>query len=124
MSTSLLPFVSDSILHWQSASPWMKQSPGRVCICWSLVCCWSPWWQWGTFMVYMRTPEAVLFPRPRKPHVAEQQNAARQARQVTIINVTQNIGSIQGGEVAGVSAGSIGSQTRTGKAGGGAETDG
>jgi hypothetical protein len=82
-------------------------------------------WQWGTFMVYMQTPEAVLFPRPRKPQVAEQQNAARQARQVTIINVTQHIGSIQGGEVAGVSAGGIGTQTGTGKArGDGGETDG
>jgi hypothetical protein len=81
-------------------------------------------WQWGTFMVYMQTPEAVLFPRPRKPQVTEQQNAARQARQVTIINVTQHIGSVQGGEVVGVSAGSIGIQTRNGKAhGGGAKAD-
>ena len=82
-------------------------------------------WQWGIFMVYMQTPEAVLFPRPRNPQVAEQQNAARQARQVTIINVTQNIGSVQGGEVVGVSAGGIGTQTHTGKAkSSGAETDG
>ncbi len=72
-------------------------------------------WQWGTFMVYMQTPEAVLFPRPRDPQVAEQQNAARQARQVTIINVTQNIGSVQGGVVYGVSAGSIGADRRAGK---------
>lgn len=81
-------------------------------------------WQWGTFMVYMRTPDAVLFPRPRKPKVIEEQNAARQARQVTIINVTQHIGSIQGGEVVGVAAGAVGSQEPTGKAeGGSAEAD-
>lgn len=41
-------------------------------------------WQWGTFMVYMKTPEAVLFPRPRKPQVAEQLNAVRQAWQVPL----------------------------------------
>jgi hypothetical protein len=82
-------------------------------------------WQWGAFMVYMQTPEAVLFPRPRKPQVTEQQNGARKARQVTIINVTQNIGSVQSGKVAGVEAGGIGTQTRSGKAnGGGAEKDG
>jgi hypothetical protein len=73
-------------------------------------------WQWGIFMVYMQTPEAVLFPRPKSPQVAKQQNAARQARQVTIINVTQNIGSVHDSEVVGVSAGDIGSLTRTGKA--------
>jgi hypothetical protein len=66
-------------------------------------------WQWGSFMVYMQTPEAVLFPKPRKLQVTKQQDAARQARQVTIINVTQNIGSIKGGVVTGVSE-------RTGKA--------
>jgi hypothetical protein len=75
-------------------------------------------WQWGTFMVYMQTPEAVLFPKPRKPKVADQQKAARQARQVTIINVTQNFGNVVGGIVSGVSAGSIGAQTSTGKADG------
>jgi hypothetical protein len=67
-------------------------------------------WQWGSFMVYMQTPEAVLFPRPSKPQVAEQQDVARRERQLTIINVTQNIGSIQGGEVTGMSAGSVGIQ--------------
>jgi hypothetical protein len=76
-------------------------------------------WQWGAFMVYMQTPEAVLFPRPREPEVTEQQNGARKARQVTIINVTQNIGSVQGGKVAGVEAGGIGTQTSNGKANGG-----
>lgn len=71
-------------------------------------------WQWGTFMVYMQTPEAVLFPK-RESQVIEQQKAARQARHVTIIKVTQNIGSIQGGTVYGVSAGSIGAQWKKGK---------
>lgn len=69
-------------------------------------------WQWGIFKVHMQTPEAVLFPRPRVPKIAEQQNAARQARQLTVINVTQHIGTVQGGEVMGVSAGTIGADTR------------
>jgi hypothetical protein len=60
-------------------------------------------WQWGAFMVYMQTPEAILFPKPRKPQIVAQQNAARMARQVTIINVTQNIGTIHGGKVIGIS---------------------
>lgn len=69
-------------------------------------------WQWGIFMVYMQTPEAVLFPKPRKPQVAEQQNAARRARQVTIVNVIQNIGSVEGGVVYGISAGSLGAEVQ------------
>lgn len=72
-------------------------------------------WQWGSFMVYMQTAEAVLFPPPRKSQkVIEEQRAARCARQVTIINVTQHIGTVQGGEVVGVSAGAIGTQTPPG----------
>jgi hypothetical protein len=47
-------------------------------------------WQWGTFIVYMRTPEAVLFPRPRKPEVAHEQSAARKARHLTIANVIKD----------------------------------
>lgn len=69
-------------------------------------------WQWGTFMVYMQTPEAVLFPKPRRSQLAEQQNAARRARQVTVINVIQNIGRVEG-VVYGVSAGSIGTDVHT-----------
>lgn len=69
-------------------------------------------WQWGIFKVHMQTPEAVLFPRPRVPRVTEQQDAARQARQLTIINVTQHIGTVQGGEVTGVSAETIGALAR------------
>jgi hypothetical protein len=67
-------------------------------------------WQWGAFMVYMQTPEAILFPKPGKPQILDQQNAARKARQVTIINVTQNIGSIHGGKVIGI-AGNITAKT-------------
>ncbi len=74
---------------------------------------WS--WQWGSFIVYMQTSEAVLFPRPRKPQMIEKQKVARQARQVTIIKVTNNINSNQGA-VYGVSAGSIGAQVHTEKA--------
>jgi len=68
-------------------------------------------WQWGIFKIHMQTPEAVLFPRPRVPKVAEQQNAARQARQLTVINVTQHIETIQGGEVTALSAGAINSHS-------------
>lgn len=67
-------------------------------------------WQWGIFKVHMQTSEAVLFPRPRVSKVTEQQDAARQARQLTIINVTQHINSVEGGKVVGVSAGSLGTQ--------------
>jgi len=69
-------------------------------------------WQWGIFKIHMQTPQAVLFPRPRVPKVAEQQNAARQARQLTVINVTQHIETIQGGEVTALSAGAINTHSR------------
>jgi len=46
-------------------------------------------WQWGTFIVYTQTPEAVLFPRPEKPEVAQEQSAAREARHLTIAKVAQ-----------------------------------
>lgn len=73
-------------------------------------------WQWGIFKVHMQTPEAVLFPRPRVQKVAAQQNAARQARAQTIINVTQHIVDVHGGEVIGVSAETIGALTQLGSA--------
>ena len=65
-------------------------------------------WQWAMFMVYMPTPEAVLFPKPKQAGVRERQAAARRERMQTIINVSQNIGTVQGGQVVGVSAGQIG----------------
>ena len=65
-------------------------------------------WQWAMFMVYMPTPEAVLFPKPKQAAVRERQAAARRERMQTIINVYQNIGTVQGGQVVGVSAGQIG----------------
>jgi hypothetical protein len=62
--------------------------------------------EWGAFMVYMPTTEAVLFPRPQTGTVRRRQDAARRERQQTIINVkqyivTQNIGS-NSGRVTGV----------------------
>ena len=62
--------------------------------------------EWGAFMVYMPTTEAVLFPRPRTRAVHQRQEAARRERQQTIVNVTQyivtqNIGSNYG-QVTGV----------------------
>ena len=60
------------------------------------------------FMVYMPTPEAVLFPKPKQPGMRQRQETMRSERQQTIINVYQNIGTVQGGQVVGVSAGQIG----------------
>jgi hypothetical protein len=63
--------------------------------------------EWGSFMVYMPAAEAVLFPRPQNPEVRERQKSARNERRQTIINVYQNIGSVQGGQVTGVSIGQL-----------------
>jgi hypothetical protein len=60
-------------------------------------------WQWGAFMVYMQTPEALLFPKPRETGIRERQNAMRRERQQTIINVYQNIGSVINSKVIGYS---------------------
>lgn len=59
-------------------------------------------------MVYMPTTDAVLFPRPAQREARERQEAARRERMQTIVNVYQNIGTVQGGQVVGVSAGQIG----------------
>lgn len=63
--------------------------------------------EWGAFMVYMPAAEAILIPRPRTRAVRERQESARRERQQTIINVYQNIGSVQGGQVTGASVGQI-----------------
>jgi hypothetical protein len=73
-------------------------------------------WQWGAFMVYMQTPEAVLFPKPKQATMLERQKAVRTERQQTIINVgkliyqdiDQRIGKVEGGRVIGSSIGKIG----------------
>jgi hypothetical protein len=57
--------------------------------------------EWGAFMVYMPTTEAVLFPRPRTRAVRQRQEAARRERQQTIYNVTQII-ETNYGQVTGV----------------------
>jgi hypothetical protein len=67
-------------------------------------------WQWGSFMIYMQSPDGVLFPRPLAPEVVQQQEAARIARKQTVINVTMHIGSIHDSTVTGVSAQNISSQ--------------
>ena len=72
-------------------------------------------WQWGTFIVYMRTPEAVLFPKPKQVAMLERQRAVRIERQQTIINVgklvyqdiDQRIERVEGGQVIGSSIGKI-----------------
>jgi hypothetical protein len=46
-------------------------------------------WQWGTFMVYMQTPEAILFPKSRQGGAHERQKTMRRERQNTINNVIQ-----------------------------------
>jgi hypothetical protein len=70
--------------------------------------------EWGSFMAYMPTTEAVLFPRPHSRAVDEAQEAARRGRYATIINVYNNnldvdidIETMTGGQVTGIS-GNIG----------------
>lgn len=72
-------------------------------------------WQWGAFMVYMQTPEAVLFPKPKQAGMRERQKAMRSERQQTIVNIgkltyqdiDQQIGKVEGGQVTGSSIGQI-----------------
>lgn len=66
---------------------------------------------WGAPVLYLRLRSGVLFPRAEQPGAAP----GAEARQV-VINVTQQIGSVQGGTVVGVQAESIGAWT--GEAGG------
>lgn len=54
-------------------------------------------WQWGIFMVYMLTQEATLFPKPKQGRLGERQAVARYERAQTIINVYQNIDTVNGG---------------------------
>lgn len=63
---------------------------------------------WGQFAVYMPAAKGVLLPRPPDQAIRTQQEAARYERQQTIINVYQIIGTVQGGQVVGVSAGQKG----------------
>jgi hypothetical protein len=73
-------------------------------------------WQWGTFMVYMQTPESVLFPKPRQAGIDERQKAMRIERRQTIINIgklvyqdiDQKIDNMTGGTVIASSIGRIG----------------
>ncbi len=67
-------------------------------------------WQWAMFMVYMPSPEAVLFPKPRQGQVRERQETARNERRQTIINVNMTIGTMQGGQVTGSSVGQLGAR--------------
>jgi hypothetical protein len=53
----------------------------------------------AAFIVYMRTKDPILIPRPQTEAIREKQRTLR--RQV-IINVTQNIGTVSGGTVTGV----------------------
>jgi hypothetical protein len=72
-------------------------------------------WQWAMFMVYMPTPEAVLFPKPKQAGVRERQEAMRSQRQQTVINVgklvyqdiDQRIGKVEGGQVTASAIGQI-----------------
>jgi len=68
---------------------------------------------WGAPVLYLRLRSGVLFPRAEGPGAAR----GEEPRQV-VINVTQQIGSVQGGTVVGVQAESIGAWA--GEAGGGA----
>jgi hypothetical protein len=76
-------------------------------------------WEWGIFMVYMPTTDAVLFPRPVERDSRERQETARRQRMQTIVNVYENIGTVErlirveqeigtvaaGGQVTGISSG-------------------
>lgn len=53
----------------------------------------------AAFIVYMRTRDPILIPRPQTETIRQKQRALR--RQV-VINVTQNIGTVSGGMVTGV----------------------
>jgi hypothetical protein len=72
-------------------------------------------WQWSAFMVYMQTPEAVLFPKPKQAAMRESQKAMRSERQKTIINIgkliyqdiDQQIGRVEGGQGTGGSIAQI-----------------
>jgi hypothetical protein len=72
-------------------------------------------WQWGVFMVYMQTPEAVLFPKQKHADILQSQKKMRNERQQTIINVEKliyqdidtKIGKMEGGKVIGSSVGQI-----------------
>jgi hypothetical protein len=59
-------------------------------------------YEWGSFMVYMPSAQAVLFPQPEERELWQRQEYARRERQRTIINVYQTIGSVVGGNVVGV----------------------
>lgn len=69
-------------------------------------------WQWAMFMVYMPTPDALLFPKPRLPKILGRQETMRSKRQQTVINIgklvyqdiDQQIGKVEGsGRVVGSS---------------------
>jgi hypothetical protein len=53
----------------------------------------------ASFIVYMRTKDSILIPRPQTEAIREKQ---RSMRHQVIINVTQNIGTVSGGTVTGV----------------------
>jgi len=55
--------------------------------------------EWGAFMVYMPTMEAVLFPRSGDG-LNKEQEATRNARQDTINDVSAVVGEVQGGRPA------------------------
>jgi hypothetical protein len=66
--------------------------------------------EWGSFMAYMPTADATLFPRPHSRAVDEAQEAARRGRHLTIVNVYNknldvdiDIETMTGGRVAGIS---------------------
>ena len=69
-------------------------------------------WQWAMFMVYMPTPDAVLFPKPKLAKIQGRQESIRSQRQQTVINIgklvyqdiDQQIGKVEGsGQVVGSS---------------------
>ncbi len=56
----------------------------------------------AAYLVYMPSKDPVLIPRPKTRAVQEKQRAVRADRRQIVIQVTQNIGSVAGGQVVGV----------------------
>jgi hypothetical protein len=88
----------------------MEQSKGRQCF------------EWGSFMVYMITKNAVIIPRPKNQALMDRQDNALQERSNMIFNVKQIIYGSQtniGGSVSGpVLSGSFDGSVSIGKDGG------
>jgi hypothetical protein len=58
--------------------------------------------EWGTFMVYMPSTEAVLFPQPLRDDIRNLRETGRQALLLVVNNIERNYGSVIGASGASV----------------------